>query len=129
MVDIIFILLIHWIADFCLQTRFQGNNKSRSLKALLGHTTVYSLCWLLLWPILGTKTLWFMLITFVLHTITDFITSRVNAYLWLKRMFYSAKENPFDQKKASDYEHLFWIGIGGDQFLHATQLIITYTWL
>ena len=89
MIDIIFILLIHWIADFIFQTRNQANNKSRSLTALLSHTTVYSLCWLILWPILGLNTLWFVGITFLTHTLTDYFTSKASAWAYGKSV------NPF----------------------------------
>lgn len=89
MLDILYILTIHWFADFVLQTRYQGNNKSRSIKALLSHTITYSLCWILLWPILGTNALWFMLITFGAHTLTDFVTSKASAWAYLKSV------NPF----------------------------------
>jgi hypothetical protein len=48
-------------------------------------------------------------ITFVAHTATDYVTSRINARLW-------------EEKKV----HWFFVSIGFDQFLHYTQLLLTY---
>ncbi len=89
MIDIIIILIIHWVADFILQSRWMGNNKSKELKPLFAHTLVYSSCWIVLYPILGTNVFWFMLITFVTHTFVDYFTSKASAWAYLKSV------NPF----------------------------------
>ena len=44
--EIFIILVVHWLADFVLQTKEQGLNKSKNWKYLVEHTYVYSLCWL-----------------------------------------------------------------------------------
>lgn len=119
---LIYVFFIHWVADFGLQTRYQGNNKSHNIKALLSHTITYSACWLVLLPVLGFNAIYFVAITFVCHTITDFFTSKLTAFLWIRREYYA---EIFD-KKTDFYEHAFWAAIGGDQFLHAAQLILTY---
>jgi hypothetical protein len=49
------------------------------------------------------------MITFVCHTVTDYITSRINSRLWLAQRV-----------------HDFFVSIGFDQVLHYTQLYITY---
>lgn len=126
--EILIILLIHWYADFVLQTDFQAKNKSKSLKALLSHTIVYSLftgfCYFMWFPTsfhLPNITqcdpgylniILFTLITFGCHTITDYITSRLNTYLWNK----------------GDV-HNFFVSVGFDQYLHYLQLFITYSLL
>lgn len=110
--DIVSLLLMHWFADFVLQTRYQAINKSRSIKALLTHTSIYSLFWFILWPILGINTLYFVGITFICHTITDYFTSRINAKLYNENKIYE-----------------FFVSIGFDQWLHHAQLIITYNYL
>lgn len=112
--EVLSILFIHWIADFIMQTGWQATNKSKRNDALLYHTISYSLIWLLpvscmLGLIYGV---YFVVITLFCHTITDFITSRINTKLW--------KENKV---------HLFFVSIGFDQFLHFIQLIISYTLL
>jgi hypothetical protein len=109
---IILILAIHWIADFVLQKHEWSIHKSTSNEALISHTGTYSLCWISLYPLLGVYSLFFMVVTFVTHTITDYITSRINIKLW--------KENR---------PHDFFVSIGFDQLLHYTQLLLTFKFL
>jgi len=122
------ILIIHWIADFVLQTDAQAKGKSNNWKDLLHHTFTYSSIWLAFITIIcilgvifnftredvgwSTSILYFPLITFILHTITDYYTSRVNSQLWK------------DGKT-----HDFFVAIGFDQLLHYIQLILTYYYL
>lgn len=101
--EIFMILLIHWVADFVLQTDWQAKNKSINNNALLTHTGAYSIVWLVIFgPLFG-------LITFVTHTVTDYFTSRLNKYLWEK----------------GDV-HNFFVSVGFDQVLHYVQLFLTY---
>ena len=119
------IIFIHWIADFVLQTDWQAQNKSKSNFALLSHTSNYSLVWLL--PIClvfgkmkeGSTTEWifwssiyFGIITFITHTITDYFTSRLNSKLW-----------------SAGKVHYFFVSVGFDQVLHYGQLFLTYYFL
>jgi len=108
------ILFTHWVADFVCQTNKMATGKSKNWTDLLNHTSLYSAIFLLM------GTIWFPLnqfwavvmfsgITFVAHTATDYVTSRINARLW-------------EQKKV----HWFFVSIGFDQFLHYTQLLLTY---
>lgn len=108
------ILVIHFIADFVLQTDWQAKNKSSSMDALLTHTGTYSLVWLIISMsyccyVGSGSMLLFAPITFVAHTITDFYTSRVNSQLY--------KDGKI---------HEFFIGIGADQVMHYVQLVLTY---
>lgn len=113
------ILVIHWVADFIFQTNAQAKGKSTDMGCLLSHTSVYSSVWLvasvvyslcfgfgMLSPILFTG------ITFLLHTITDYFTSRLNSYLW----------------KKGDV-HNFFVSVGFDQVLHYVQLFLTFSLL
>lgn len=113
------ILFFHWIFDFVFQTEKEACNKSTSWEYLLDHTITYSLCWGL--PILiyiaashkySPLVLLLIPITFLLHTATDYYTSRVNKILW-------------DNKET----HNFFVSIGFDQFLHFTQLLLTFYFL
>ena len=115
------ILTIHRIADFILQTDEQAKGKSTSNQALIEHTFTYSLVWFLLAMIYVIKNLesynifdafLFFFITFVAHTITDYVTSRVNKTLWQKGRV-----------------HDFFVSVGFDQLLHFGQLFLTYNWL
>jgi len=104
--------LIHWLADFALQTHWQASNKSDDMFALLKHVATYSLVWLLFSTIhfehFGTGVV-FAVITFVTHFAIDLITSHI-------------VKQCFDE---GDYHNGFVV-IGFDQILHYVQLILTY---
>ena len=121
LIEIFSILIIHWIADFVLQTDKQAKGKSKNWGDLLSHTLSYSMVWLTVgtWFVLftlATYTPWnltkFIFITFVAHTITDYFTSRLNSRLW-----------------AEGKVHYFFVSIGFDQVLHYVQLFTTYYYL
>lgn len=109
------ILVIHWFADFVLQSDAQAKGKSEDWIALLSHTAMYSFTWFvsLLWmvgagmiPITGL--ILFTVVTFIAHTLTDYFTSRINKYYWEK-----------------GNTHNFFVSVGFDQILHYIQLILT----
>ena len=112
------ILIIHFIADFVLQTSWQATNKSKNNIALTKHVLVYSSVWLLASMLYGQITenylivFLFPLITFICHWITDYITSRVNSHLWSK-----------------GETHNFFVSVGFDQVLHYVQLFLTFHFL
>jgi len=120
--EILGIIVVHWFADFVLQTDSQAKGKSKNWSDLLSHTATYSLVWCIVFAFLFLVSPWtvdqafnmvilFPLITFVFHTVQDYITSRENSKVW-------------EEKKI----HKFFILIGFDQLLHYAQLFITY-WL
>ena len=79
------------------------------------HTGVYSTIFFLICHVfinlnfLNEKFYLFAVITFVCHTITDYITSRLSSYFWNK----GDRHNTF-------------VVIGWDQFSHIAQLLLTY---
>jgi hypothetical protein len=108
----IFILLIHFLADFALQTDEQAKGKSTYVKWLLYHVGVYSIIWLMAsWFYFGDfgRAILFSSITFVAHYITDYITSRIGKPFWDK----------------GDYHNGFVV-VGFDQILHYLQLYYTF---
>ena len=108
----LFILLIHFLADFGLQTHDQATQKSGNWMMLSYHVGVYSLIWLLAaWAMFGAFTPAFIFagITFTAHFITDAITSRVS--------------KPFFEN--DDYHNGFVV-VGFDQVLHYIQLWLTF---
>ena len=115
---ILIVLFGHFIADFIFQTDWQAKNKSKNLEALSRHILSYTVCMTVLgWvaadslnlKYVSPYSIWlFAIITLASHFITDFFTSKFNSKMW-----------------ASQKYKLFWTGIGFDQFLHATQLILT----
>ena len=116
--EIFGIIIIHWIADFVLQTDKQAKGKSKEWKPLLSHTFTYSMIWVIIGCILYLFNLTninfalFGLITFAAHTVTDYFTSRLNSKLWAK----------------GDV-HNFFVSVGFDQVLHYIQLFLTYWYL
>lgn len=109
------ILIVHFIADFIVQTHWQASNKSKDNRALTKHIITYSLCWLWVCNTYSVVTgnylmvALFPIITFICHWITDYFTSRSNSKLY--------KEGKI---------HTFFVSVGFDQLLHYTQLILTY---
>ncbi len=91
LIEIIAIIFIHFISDFVMQDEKWALGKSKNWGDLLSHTYVYTIIWLipliiirlyggydLLNQLFGSpKIMWFFPITFILHTITDYITSRI----------------------------------------------------
>lgn len=107
----IFMLLIHWLADFALQTHKQATLKSSDNKYLTYHVGTYSLVWLLANTTIMSfsDSLAFASITAVAHFITDYFTSRINKSLFDKKDFHNG-----------------FVSIGFDQILHYLQLYFTY---
>lgn len=121
LIEIFSIIIIHFVADFWLQTEQQGLNKSKNWKDLLSHTYIYSFVYMIIGHILkvtdvvqwnpGALTL-FVVITFAAHTITDYFTSRITSARYKSSHFYGLNG--------------FWFWISIDQFLHFLQLFGTY---
>lgn len=129
LIEIFSILTIHFISDFVLQTDKQAKGKSKNWGDLLSHTITYSLCFgamaycisfaylVIMYFFVTKQTIlsvnyhmyWFIPITFICHTITDYFTSRLNSKLW-------------SQGKV----HEFFVSVGFDQLLHYIQLFLTY---
>lgn len=121
MLEAFVIVVIHYIADFVFQDGEWAVNKSKSLKALLKHTATYSLIWFVISLILIQLNLLpqsfylFALITFILHTITDYFTSKITSKMYENQNF-GSRIPVFG----------FFSMIGFDQVLHYGQLFLTY---
>lgn len=102
---LLIIIWLHFFADFLLQTRWMGRNKSKSNFALFVHVAVYSIPFL--W--FGWK---YAVVNGMAHFATDWISSRFGGKM------YAAKK-----------EFFFWAVIGADQAIHLTALIATFGWL
>jgi len=142
LIEIFSILIIHWFADFVLQTEKEAVNKSNSFKYLISHTLSYSIVWLVIgnfyvlisafngiiispFPL---NVLIFWGVTLISHTITYYFTSRLNKKLVPKSVhleFVSSPQEGTFYPKGSKW-HNFFVGIGFDQLLHYFQLFITY---
>ena len=129
--SVLVIVAIHWIADFIYQAEAWATNKSKSNSALLKHTVTYSLITTFLWALAfptsydfpnilkihdGYQNLVYVfLITFCLHTITDYFTSRVVSHKFANKEY----GTPIPNSGA-------FTVIGFDQVLHYLQLFGTY---
>ncbi len=114
----LFIILIHWLADFHMQTHEMSMNKSKSNLWLTAHVSVYSVVTLLFWHLILFRPLtnysfmdYFMFFSFIFssHWITDYITSRMTS-----------------KRYAEGRYHDFFVVVGFDQFLHYVQLFTAY---
>lgn len=114
LVEIFSILLIHWFADFVIQTHWQATNKSKNNIALTSHVLSYSVVWFIISSTYLVLTnnpfiMLFPVITFICHWVTDYYTSRLNSKLYAKGDI-----------------HNFFVSVGFDQVLHYVQLFLTY---
>lgn len=106
---LICLMFAHWIADFLCQTRVIAENKSKSIKILSIHVAIYTSIVTLAFAFFNPENLiGFFLANFVLHWITDFITSRITTYFYLKENMYG-----------------FFSTIGFDQYIHLVCLYWT----
>ena len=130
LIEIFFIIIIHFISDFVFQDEKWALGKSKNWSDLLKHTITYTFVFYCLgfaapyWingrshiglPTNNIQLLWFFPITFVCHTITDYFTSRIVSKRFAKGYYGSAIPN---------FGAFTIIGI--DQVLHYFQLFITY---
>jgi len=115
--EIIILLFVHWVADFLLQTKNMAINKSKEVGWLTFHVAVYSLTWFILLSFIYgiEKSFIFSAMTFSLHFITDFWTSK-----WTSKLYRDSKFYGFPS---------FFSVIGLDQWLHFAQLILTLDYI
>ena len=121
-VRILILMLVHFVADFCLQTSEQAAGKSSSNQALAAHVFFYSVVMAIFY---GWQ---FGVITAAIHSITDWNTSRISSRLWTAVEQDRLRVVPDPVKKAEDI-HMFFVMIGFDQYLHLVQLVLTYLYL
>ncbi len=111
---IIWILFVHWKADFLFQSHEMSINKSKSNWWLSYHVLVYSIITTIGWCLLSIKsfnilTLFVFPITFITHWVTDYFTSRYSSKLYVRGDI-----------------HNFFVTIGFDQWIHYSTLLLTY---
>ena len=99
---LLIIIWIHFISDFVLQIDKMSLNKSKSFLWLGIHSLIYGI--LFLYFGIG-----YALVNSVLHFIIDGVTSRIYKRLLLL-----------------ESKHWFFVGIGFDQAVHLTLLLVSY---
>lgn len=118
---LLWLLFVHWIADFVLQSDWMAQNKSKSIEALSTHVLAYITILLVAgtplvfvlpqFPRIGD---WFLIwvgINGAAHFATDYVTSRISARLH------------------ANHRHYFYVMIGFDQLIHYFTLALTMVWL
>jgi hypothetical protein len=117
----IFLIFVHWLSDFVLQSRNMGERKGKDNFWLTLHVLVYSFatifCWSLVFPLIkipiSAERMWLsFMIMFAAHWITDYITSRVTGNFYSQQRWYG-----------------FFTTIGFDQVLHYIQLFTIYNYI
>jgi len=104
---IIYLLFIHWIADFVFQSNYVAQNKSKSNKILLWHCCLYGLSFACF-----TNNILYGLILSLIHFPVDYVTSRINSKLWAKGDM-----------------HSFFVSVGFDQYIHFVTIILVGNYL
>lgn len=129
------LIVIHYVADFMAQTEEMATGKSKSFKILVKHTWRYTVIFFFafaLWCAYQNhighmkpedvgwdlRIILFFPITFVFHTIIDYVSSRITARKFEKKEFYTGIPNM----------GAFSI-IGLDQVFHYATLFLTYHYL
>lgn len=114
----LWLLTVHFVADFVLQSNWMAQGKSKSNKPLVAHVCVYtatlavgSVPMAALSGHVGLYAIW-VFGNGALHFATDFVTSRINSRLW-------------EAKRV----HGFFVGVGADQLIHTWTLGLTTVWL
>lgn len=130
---IFFQLVTHFVADFVFQTRQMGEEKGKSLKWLTIHVITYTVVfaivssWYLL-PLLGWKHfIGYIILNGLFHFVTDFLTSKLTGYFYLKSEDVKFLEIDDEEKKKLKRKYMkgFWTTIGFDQLIHGTTIVET----
>lgn len=113
---LLYVLFIHWVADFVFQHEQWALNKSKYIDSLIMHTSMYGfILYLAFIPILGfISALYFAGINYLLHTIVDYFSSKVVT----KRFESKYLGGPIPNFGA-------FTVIGFDQLLHYCSLFLT----
>lgn len=128
LIQVLIVILFHWIADFLLQTQDMAIQKSKSNYWLTQHIKAYMygmlpVTFVLIFlghaTLLGALAWW--IINGILHWCTDYATSRWTSKLYAEQKFYT----PNKYVKFFNFPAFFSV-IGLDQVIHYTCLFTTY---
>jgi len=97
------LIFMHWVSDFVMQDDKTALKKSFKIGFLIWHAFFYTVPFLLF---IEYYRLPFFLILFATHLCIDFVTSKLNTYLW-----------------KNNQRHYFFVSIGFDQFLHIATIL------
>jgi cation transport ATPase len=150
------LVVAHWVADFVMQTPKMAAGKSKAWEPLLAHTATYAALMTVAAQFAYLTRLsggyWFDFdlifafgaITFVTHTATDYVTSRMSRKRWeavealkAQEFQYSAADDgkqyfadmAAQQEQVGQAIHDFFVVIGADQAIHMATLALTWRWV
>jgi len=72
MENILWVILIHYIADYPLQGEFLALTKGKNWYSLFAHSIIYSLCMCLCFKIIGVFAIWKLLVLLISHIVIDY---------------------------------------------------------
>lgn len=107
LIQFLWLLPIHWIGDFVLQSHWMAQNKSKSFDALGDHVFIYMIVLFVGVCVISSDcviALEMAATNGILHFVTDYFTSR-----WTARYF------------GNDW-HTFFVVMGLDQLIHHVTL-------
>lgn len=120
------LMILHFIADFLLQPREMGKNKSSNYYYLFGHLLIQFLVFL---PFVGWQ---FSLLNALIHGLIDkniWNLYKIIAGLRLKKIVARNPKTTMQEEIANFKfweDHWFYATIGFDQMLHMITLIYLY---
>lgn len=109
--NLIIILIFHYLGDFIFQTREESIQKSKYSKLLIIHSLKYSLLLYFIFYILFQSNIIYLLYIFIFHLILDFIFGKI-----------MSKMNLYNQKQTTKFLNF----MGLNQLLHTIFLILLY---
>ena len=112
MINIIILMFGHWIADFVTQSDYVAKNKSKDSLVCCLHAMLYSICMMPFVIFAKSGLDWGLylltgLMLYLSHLCIDYVTSKINAWLWSKEEM-----------------HWFFVSVGFDQLLHLSILFL-----
>jgi hypothetical protein len=118
---IAYLLFLHFVSDFILQTRYMATNKSIRVSVLLEHLAIIGLTFVIgLSPLTGLlRATAYTGINIVIHGLIDWNIWNVYKY-WVGRRLGTKRLDGFRYWE----DHLFYVTIGFDQLLHALTLVL-----
>ena len=125
------LLVVHWFADFVLQSNWQASNKSKSNVALAQHVITYTTAIGVAMPAIffqmDANAALFLAINGALHFVTDWCTSRITSRLFMGQFHHPSEGMPMMKRDFS--LHNFFVVVGVDQLIHQLTLAGTMVWL
>ncbi len=129
---IAYLLFLHFIADFLLQSREMGKTKSGNIVVLFQHLAINWTVIVLLLPLAGVSFQLAMAVSTlnaIVHGVIDWYIWRIYKLSVINRIRRAIKPQEFHmfRQLCLDFkywdDHFFYVTIGADQLLHALTLI------